>query len=108
VFGAQLAQGADALIVEILDASGALVHRVNTGAQNAGLVALHWDGLRDDGTAAPEGSYRFRLAANVAGQPVQAQGLTVGRVQSVSTADGVSLNLSTGASVALGDILQIL
>lgn len=108
VFGAELAQRADALIVEIVDASGAVVHRVNTGPQDAGLVALHWDGVRDDGTSAAEGAYRFRLAANAGGQAVAANGLTVARVLSVSTAGGVSLNLSSGARAALGDILQIL
>ena len=108
VFGASLAQPADNLTVEILDASGNVVHRASAGPQAAGLVALHWDGELDAGGTAADGAYRFRLAATAGGQSVDATPLSVARVLSVSTAGGVSLNLSTGASAALGDIQQIL
>jgi len=45
--------------IQIRDSSGQLVRELSLGRQNAGLVPFSWDGLRDDGTAAPEGRYSF-------------------------------------------------
>lgn len=107
-FGAQLAQPVDHLVVQIVDAAGNVAHRVDTGPQQAGVIALQWDGALDSGGLAPDGAYTFQLSASAGGKAADATGLSIAKVLSVSTAGGVKLNLSTGASAALGDILQII
>lgn len=45
----------------IVDAGGVVVATYPTRTASAGKQALSWDGLRADGTVAPEGAYRWRL-----------------------------------------------
>lgn len=44
-----LGAGADAVTVDLVDASGNTVHSVDLGAQQAGPVAFYWDGMDADG-----------------------------------------------------------
>jgi flagellar basal-body rod modification protein FlgD len=109
LFGAELAQAADSLTVEIVDAAGNVVHRADAGPQQAGLVALGWDGAADRGGAAPDGQYRFVLRALAGGKEVDVRALTVTRVLGVSADGGdVQVNLATGARAKLADVRQIL
>lgn len=52
-----LPTGSTAVRVEIQDASGQVVRRLDLGAQSAGLVRFHWDGEADGGSPAPTGRY---------------------------------------------------
>ena len=109
LFGAELAQAADSLTVEIVDAAGNVVHRAQAGPQQAGLIALGWDGAVDSGGAAPDGQYRFVVRALAGGKEVEVRPLSVTHVLGVSAADGsVQINLSTGARAKLADVRQIL
>lgn len=47
--------------LEIFDIRGRLVRRIFEGRQVAGLQAQNWNGLRDDGTQAPSGTYFARV-----------------------------------------------
>jgi flagellar basal-body rod modification protein FlgD len=107
-FGVQLAQPVDNLTVDIVDAAGNLVHRAEAGPQNAGIVALGWDGAVDAGGVAPAGQYRFVLKAIAGGKAVDATALTIDTVRGVATGgSGVNVTLSRGGSAALADIRQI-
>jgi len=108
-FGVQLGQAVDGLSVDIVDAAGNLVHRAEAGPQQAGIIALGWDGATDAGGTAPDGQYRFVLKALAGGKAVDATALTVARALGVSAGtSGVQINLSTGGSASLADVKQIL
>jgi flagellar basal-body rod modification protein FlgD len=109
VFGAELAQAVDRLEVVISDAAGKVVHRAEAGAQQAGVIALHWDGAGDAAGRAADGQYRFSLNAWAGGRKVEAAPLTTQAVTGVNTQSGnVQLNLGGGGSVTLAGVRQII
>jgi flagellar basal-body rod modification protein FlgD len=109
MFGATLAQPVDDLKVTITDSTGQVVHTADLGTQQAGTVALHWDGATDSGGVAADGSYSFSLTAISGGKPVSATTLTVKAVTGVSVGpSGARLNLSDGTTASLSDIAQII
>jgi flagellar basal-body rod modification protein FlgD len=105
-----LPQAADALTVTVTDASGTVVHRVDLGAQPAGTQVFAWDGQADTGVRLADGHYRFGITASANGKPVEAQALSVGRVDGVSTgaAGGATLDLGILGSKTLADIKRIM
>ena len=52
--------------VEVLDAAGALVRRLESGHRSAGTHRIAWDGRRASGESAPPGVYVVRLRAGAA------------------------------------------
>jgi|SRR5882672_2038983 len=109
VFGVQLAQAVDNLRVTISDAAGKVVEVADTGPQQAGIAALHWDGSTSSGGTSPDGRYTFKLSAVSGGKPVGATSLSVKQVSSVSpTAGGAQLNMSDGSTASFSDIKQII
>jgi flagellar basal-body rod modification protein FlgD len=111
VLGVDLATAADSVQVVVRDSSGKQIHAIDLGAQKAGTLPLAWDGALDNSTGvAADGKYSFEVVAMRGGQKLtDATALAYGTVASVSTnAQGVKLNLPSGASLALADIKQIL
>src|SRR5260221_5258788 len=53
------------VVLNISDASGALVKQINLGAQSAGLTSFSWNGTTGSGSQAPAGTYT--LAPQYAG-----------------------------------------
>jgi flagellar basal-body rod modification protein FlgD len=108
--GFELASPADQVVVQVKDAAGNLIHSTNLGAQSAGVTVFQWDGVADNGSAVPDGNYRFEVRALQNGQPVQATRLSYGTVASVSFAGGadVQLNLLNLGAVGLSQIKQIM
>jgi flagellar basal-body rod modification protein FlgD len=108
VAGFDLAGSTDSVTVTIEDASGATVRTLEFGALPAGVNLIAWDGLQEDGSAAPDGEYSFKLTASYAGTAVTAESLSLGAVNSVSQGStGVLLNLASGTQVGYADIRQI-
>jgi flagellar basal-body rod modification protein FlgD len=108
LFGVELAQPVDQLTVQIRDSAGNLVHSAQAGPQQAGIIAMDWDGALDGGGSAPDGSYRVTFTAVAAGKTVEAKPLSVETVQSVTTsADGLRVNLPLSGAVPLSGIRQI-
>jgi flagellar basal-body rod modification protein FlgD len=87
-----LPQAADRLAIAVTDVSGIVVHRVELGAQSAGMQVFAWDGLTDAGARAVEGRYRFTVSAQANGKAVTAETLSLGRV------DGVTRGSESGQS----------
>lgn len=83
-----LAQAADRVQVTIATPAGAVLRRLELGAQPGGVVNFQWDGLTDAGGRATPGSYIFQVAAISGNQSIAATPLVAGRVT------GVSLNNS--------------
>jgi flagellar basal-body rod modification protein FlgD len=107
--GFELPHGADALRITVKDASGSAVHVADLGARAAGLHTFEWDGIADSGAAAAPGTYRFELAATVAGKPVPASTLTLGRVDAVLPGkEALLLRVGGQPPVPLSAVKQIL
>ena len=109
LFGVELAQPVDAIDISILDAAGRVVHRASAGPQNAGIIALTWDGAADAGGRAADGVYRFALSARAGGKATDAKPLAIGTVSSITTqGSAIKINLGSGATVPLAEVRQII
>jgi flagellar basal-body rod modification protein FlgD len=110
IFGVEFGTAADAARIDIVNASGKVVHSLalNSGV-DAGVIPLTWDGTLEDGSKAADGTYSLKVAA-VAGDKTldDAKPLTFTTVSSVSTgAGGLKLNLPIG-QVTMDQIKQVL
>ena len=107
--GASLAQPVDQLTVSIVDASGQVLHKVDLGPQQAGVVSFEWDGKTDNGATAVAGSYSFKIEAVQGGNKIDALALALGRVSGVTQgANGTMLNINGMAPVAVSDVKQVM
>lgn len=107
--GVELAKAADTVNVDILDAGGSTVRTLSLGASGAGVRGFTWDGPRNDGKAAPEGSYRLRVKASADGKPVDASTLAAARVMSVAnSAAGVQVDLGSAGIRPYADVKSFL
>jgi flagellar basal-body rod modification protein FlgD len=99
------------VVLNISDASGALVKQINLGAQSAGLTSFSWDGTTGSGSHAPAGTYT--LTAQYAGGAsggTAATTLVNGTVESVSMgagSTGLTLNVAGIGSVPFSSVQQI-
>lgn len=108
IVGFELSGSADQVSVEIRDSSGNLVRSLDLGPREGGVNMIAWDGLKQDGSAATEGSYSFQVSAQQGGQAVSNVALSLDLVNSVSqSSQGVQLNLAADRSVGYADIRQI-
>jgi flagellar basal-body rod modification protein FlgD len=112
--GGTMSLGVDApasgdVIVNVTDASGQLVRRIDLGTQAAGVTKFQWDGLDNSGSAAPAGQYTFTAVVGSGSQAQAATMLTAGKVNSVSLDSSGALNLDVDGigSVAFSTIRQI-
>ncbi len=107
--GVELPSAADAVSVDIVDATGATVRSLTLGPVPAGVRSFSWDGLKTDGQAAAPGTYRLRVSATVGNTPVPASPLTASRVQAVSNGSGgVQIDLGSAGTRAYSDIKSFL
>jgi flagellar basal-body rod modification protein FlgD len=109
LFGVELPDKVDNLKVKISDKSGNVVHEIDLGPQEAGLVPFQWDGSTGSGTPAKDGKYSFAIIATRAGESAEATALSFGEVSSVATGvQGVKLDVQGLGEVSLADIRKIL
>lgn len=109
VGGLELTEAASAVTVNIVDASGALLRRLDLGSLPAGLSRFVWDGKDAAGVPLPlDGVYRFSLSAEREGRPVRATALNLDRVASVITDPaGMALELTRSGRLGLEQVRQI-
>jgi flagellar basal-body rod modification protein FlgD len=99
------------VVLNVSDASGALVSQLNLGAQSAGLAGFSWNGLTSSGSQAPAGTYT--LTAQYAGATSSSAAATTlvnGTVESVSMgagSTGLTLNVAGIGSVPFSSVQQI-
>jgi flagellar basal-body rod modification protein FlgD len=91
--GFELANAADAVKVEILSPSGAVVQTLNLGAEGAGLHSFNWP----SGTATSGSGLTFRVSATTGGVATPATALMRDKVDAISTT-GTSFNLELESS----------
>jgi flagellar basal-body rod modification protein FlgD len=91
--GFELANAADAVKVEILGPSGAVVQTLNLGAESAGVHSFDWP----SGAATSGSGLTFRVSATTGGVATAATPLMRDRVDAISTT-GSSFNLELESS----------
>jgi len=97
--------------VLVEDARGQLVRQINLGSHSPGRVNFAWDGLSDNGSAVPPGTYRINAQALVDGKAVTQETLVLARVESVTLGRAgaeSSLNLRGLGTVQMNEIREIL
>ncbi len=76
--------------LEVVDGHGTVVRTVNVGQQGGGQHRVVFDGLADDGTRLPAGTYTYRVAAcDNAGNALSGSFTEVGAVTGVTDGGGV-------------------
>jgi flagellar basal-body rod modification protein FlgD len=94
--GFQLDNPADAVKVEILSPSGAVVQTLNLGAEGAGMHSFDWP----SGSATAASGLTFRVTATTGGVSTPATALMRDRVDAVSTSGtGFNLELESSGTV---------
>ncbi len=91
--GFELTGAADAVKVEILSPSGAVVQTLNLGAEGAGVHSFNWP----SGTATSASGLTFRVSATSGGVATTATALMRDRVDAISTT-GTTFNLELESS----------
>jgi len=98
------------VVLNISDASGALVSQINLGAQSAGLTSFSWNGTTNSGSQAPPGTYTLTAQYAGATSGTAATTLVNGTVESVSMgagSTGLTLNVAGIGSVPFSSVQQI-
>jgi flagellar basal-body rod modification protein FlgD len=109
VGGFELAAPADRVVLDITDANGLQVAKIELGAAEAGSHNFVWDGTAIDGRLAASGSYKVEVSATQGADEVTATPLEFGMVSGVIRGPK-STDLQVGALgiFKFDDIKQIL
>lgn len=101
--------GANEVAVDILSENGQVVHTLNVRPDGADRPTFAWDGMLADGSAAPEGRYRFEANASVDGKNTAAQTYAGAVISSVGvTKDGPELELDGANKARLSDVIKLI
>jgi flagellar basal-body rod modification protein FlgD len=103
--GFELAGEATAARIEIVDASGNVVHTRTMTKVAAGMQTFQWDGKNANGSAVPAGPLSVRVAAVDGTVAVEATALVPARVVGIGQSGGTTqLELDGQAPVAPADV----
>ena len=103
-----LEKSADQVTVSVLDAAGAVVKTLSTGAKGAGTGNVSWDGTDNAGAQLASGAYSFSVSAkDASGNAVAGMGLVRGKVDGVDMS-GAAPVLSIGSlKLNLTDVTSV-
>jgi len=107
--GYTLGDDAATVTVKILDSAGSVVRTmtINNAAKGDGTVT--WDGLTDNGSRLPTGTYSFKVtAADSAGSNVTASSYITGTITGVRFTANGTVFVVDGAEIPISQILEIL
>jgi flagellar basal-body rod modification protein FlgD len=106
-----LPSASDNVYVNVTDAAGSVVTRLNLGSQPSGMHNFVWDGKDSSGNLMPSGRYKFDAQASVEGANKQLATLLPANVDSVSLGNGkgggMMLNVAGLGSISLSNIVSI-
>lgn len=106
--GSAMLDASGPVAVDIVDASGQVVRRLDLGTRPAGDVGFTWDGNDESGARLPEGRYTVRATALSGGATQALETQVLGMVSSVTLGSaGLSLNLYGMDPVALSAVREI-
>ncbi len=106
----ELPTASSEVAVKVYDSAGQLVRRLPLGSQAAGDVHFNWDGLRDDGTYAPPGTYLISAEAEFNGRNEAIEALVANQVNGVTLGrgGGLLLDLAGVGPLDFSQVKQIL
>jgi len=104
-----LAQGADAVKLEVLDSTGNTVASQSYGPQSIGDIPFAWGGVDSTGTPVSKGYYSFKATVTNKGKDTVTPVSVYSTVNSVNQASDktINLNVAGGKSIKLTDITRI-
>jgi flagellar basal-body rod modification protein FlgD len=106
-----LGDAASSVTVNIYDADGALIRRMDMGELESGAHSLSWDGLDDSGNAVEDGQYTIEVeATDKDGNTVDASTTITDKVYSVQLNDSTTyliLGGSDGVPVPISAIADV-
>jgi flagellar basal-body rod modification protein FlgD len=106
-----LPNGAEAVSLQVLDSTGAVVRSQTFGSQPVGDMSLTWDGTNDQGVPLPDGSYSFIVTATSMGQTKTVTPDVMSQVVSASnagTSDGTwLLQVQGGKTIGLTEVQRV-
>jgi flagellar basal-body rod modification protein FlgD len=106
-----LPSSANSVQVEITDAGGQLVRRLDIGAHEAGLAGFTWDGLNEAQEPLPAGHYTIEARAtrgtSVESVPTYLQA-SIESVNLGQYGQGMTLNLAGGTELGVDQVRRIL
>jgi flagellar basal-body rod modification protein FlgD len=106
-----LPSSASSVQVEISDASGQLVRRIDIGSHEAGLADFTWDGRDDSQVLLPAGHYRITARATQGTNVESVETYLQASIESVNLGQygqGMTLNLAGGDELSVSQIRRIL
>jgi flagellar basal-body rod modification protein FlgD len=95
----------------IQDATGKTVKTLNLGNLGPGNTDFKWNGIQDDGTAAPPGLYKLAASGTIQGQNTilpTAGNFNVSSVNMNTKGQGIQLNVENVGQVNLSEIIKIM
>ena len=103
-----LTTAANDLRVDVKSETGELMASIGLGSKMAGTQEFSWDGIKQDGTTAPEGNYYLSASAVRDGQSTVPAMQVYGTVNSVQMKGGeVTLNVSGQGNVSFNNVKRI-
>jgi flagellar basal-body rod modification protein FlgD len=94
--------------VQVRDKVGAIVREISLGSQSKGLVPVAWDGLAQDGSAAPAGDYSLTASYRSGEKMVAATTLIAAPVDSVVLGkDGFTVDVRGIGELPFSAVRQI-
>jgi flagellar basal-body rod modification protein FlgD len=104
-----LFDAADSCIIEIYDAAGRVVDRVDLGYAAVGLHQLSWDAKTPNGDTVEDGLYSYVVKAITGqGQQVEVEYRTSGRVTGIEFNSGkATVSVDKYVQMNVGDILKV-
>lgn len=106
-----VSQSTSDLVVGIYDSAGQLVRNMDLGTQSKGMLPFSWDGVTSNGDKAPSGIYQIKAQANINGTAQAMSTYVASSVDSVMidpTTQQTMLNTSSGESIKMSDVMQIM
>jgi flagellar basal-body rod modification protein FlgD len=106
-----LPSSASSVQVEISDASGQLIRRLDIGSHEAGLAEFTWDGRNDSQELVPAGHYTIAARATRGTYVESVETYLQANIESVNLGQygqGMTLNLAGGNELSVNQIRRIL
>ena len=99
------------VIVNIKDASGQLIHRMDMGVQQAGLHTIEWNGLNGEGQPASPGMYTVSTEVRQGENVSEGSMLTTVQVESVTlgkAGQDLTLTVSDLGDISMSQVRKIM
>ena len=103
-----MGSSASQVVISIYDEYGDLVNKIEKGTTDQGAVSVYWDGLKSDGSPAPEGFYGYSvLAVDQNGKSVAVETTVTVQITGVDLRGTTPYLISGDRAVPLDSVLEV-